>query len=482
MVPFFILSFVLLVGLGLSFASVDRIDVMGNWDKKRCDFPVVIGAPFYKPTEDPRSSIEFASENLQFCTNKLIQETLQQAMAPFLALMKNNMESASIVKDVQTSIQTMIGNFFRSFSSIVESVFNRFMMVGFELRRIYLEFFSAMNRAFAIALDFALLGISMITGIDSFIQFVIKVVIIIMGILAALVILLFFILIPVIPVIMTTIAVLTAGGIGAAAGFGGAFCFAPKTKVEKQDGTEVMIKDLVIGDSLKDGSVVEGILKSSGKGIKLFKLHDVLVSGDHLVYYPNVGKYILVKEHPEAWLQYYEEKELICLNTSTRKITIHETIFRDWEDLPDDERVQREWNALVARFLKTEYTSSTADYPIFTGHCLVFTESGTKPIERVMLGEKVRDKNGFTTILGIYKGEEEFAYWHSKSIWFSESSKWHQDPCQGKKQKKIGYHLVTDSGTFLISPGETWHFVRDFTEVGLRFLPETYSWMKKNIT
>jgi hypothetical protein len=483
MVPFFILSFLFVMGLGIAFASVDRIEVMGNWDQRRCDFPVVIGGAFYKPTQDSRSGFEFASENFQFCTNKLIQETLQQAMAPFLSVLKDSMGSANVVGEVQNSLQIMLGNFFRSFSKIVEGVFNRFMMVSFELRRIFIEFFSAMNRAFAIALDVALMGIAMVTGIDSFVQFVIRVVIIIMGILAALIILLFFILIPVIPVIMATIAVLTAGGIGAAKGFGGAFCFIPSTPVQKQDGSTIPIKEIKVGDILQDGSVVEGVLRTSGKGVKLFKLHDITVSGDHLVYYPPLQQYILVKEHPEAWLQYYQEKELICLNTSTRKIPLGNDIFRDWEELPSgDESLQREWNSLVAKFLKTDFVSSTDHYPIFTNESLVFTESGTKSIEKVVLGEKVRDKIGFTTVLGIYKGEETFSGWHSESIWFSSPNNWHQEKAEGDSSKKQGYHLITDSGTFLIGHQDSWNTVRDFTEVGVRFLPETYSWMKKNIT
>lgn len=483
MVPFFILSFIFVLGLGIAFASVDRVEVMGNWDKKRCDFPVVIGGAFYKPTADSRSGFEFATENFQFCTNKLIEEVLQQAMAPFIAVMKDSMESATVVKDVQSSLQTMLGNFFRSFSKIVEGVFNRFMMVSFELRRIFIEFFSAMNRAFAVALDTALMGISMIIGIDSFVQFVIKVVLIIMGILAGLIIILFFILIPVIPVIMATIAVLTAGGIGAAGGFGGAFCFAPSTKLQKQDGTIVQIRDLQVGDILHDGSVIEGVLHTSGKGVKLFKLGDVTVSGDHLVYYEPLQQYVLVKEHPEAWLQYYQEKELICLNTTTRKIQIGNVTYRDWEELPpDDKKLQTEWNMLVAKFLKTDFVSDTDQYPIFTNESLIFTESGTKSIEKVTIGEKIRDRVGFTTVLGVYKGEETFAGWHSESIWISDSSNWHQEKATGEVSEKTGYHLITDSGTFLVGYNESWSLVRDFTEVGVRFLPETYSWMKKNIT
>ena len=88
MVPviFFVLVFILLFILGLLFASVDRQDVIANWDQKRCDLPVMMAAGFYLPAGDTRTGTEFATENFSFCMNQIVREVFTLALAPFLSV------------------------------------------------------------------------------------------------------------------------------------------------------------------------------------------------------------------------------------------------------------------------------------------------------------------------------------------------------------------------------------------------------------
>jgi hypothetical protein len=483
MTLFFLLTFGLLLGLAFVFAGADRQDVMANWDKKRCLFPVALAANFYQPADDKRSGIEFAKENFQFCTENLIRDIFTLSLNPFLALFKDQLAAAGTINDVFNGVRDMLGNFFRSFSDILGGIFNRFMMVGFELRRIYIEFQTAMERAFAIALSSAFMGISMIVGIDNAVQFVVKVVLIIIGILAGLMIILFFILAPFLPVIITTISVLVAAGVGGAGAFSGTFCFAPSTILRKKDGSSCPIGEICLGDILENGAIVEGILETNGSESDLYRLGRIRVSGDHLVYYEQLDKWISVKDHPNAIPEVKREQRLYCLNTSARKIVAGGYIFRDWEELPEDPYRIAQWNQKVAEILKSKTNFTTNEYCILSGAWKVKTQEGSKALRDIELGDLVESSKGWSKVIGKYVGKETIGnsadpFWFSDSVWWRGGTEWRQIPNGQKGPILKGFHLITDSGTFLVNNGTESREVRDFTEVGSDRIAETYEWMK----
>ena len=80
-------------------------------------------------------------------------------------------------------------------------------------------------------------------------------------------------------------------------------CFAEDTLIEllvtdnDNKNTKKLIKDICIGDILKNGSKVTAILKCSAKEQNLYTLNNVLVTGEHRVFHLN--KWIKVKDHPK---------------------------------------------------------------------------------------------------------------------------------------------------------------------------------------
>lgn len=192
-----------------------------------------------------------------------------------------------------------------------------------------------------------------------------------------------------------------------------------------------------------------------------------------------------MKEHPDAILQSKQEPRLICLNTSTRTIPIGGYTFRDWEELTPD--LQTEWNALIASMLGSTSVTDADEYPILSGAWFLKTSEGQIHLRDVQIGMKIHDLAGkLTKVLGIYEGEavpltvERF--WHTDSIWWKNESSWMQkagNPTTPFKRK--GFHLVTDSGTFMIFDETQGYGVRDFTEVGSERIAETYEWMKRRL-
>lgn len=124
-----------------------------------------------------------------------------------------------------------------------------------------------------------------------------------------------------------------------------ALCFHPETKLRLKNDSLVMMKDVPLNAVLKNGTIVNAVMHISNLDEKgncieaLYKVKggeesgtDILVSGSHLIYEPNIKKFIQVED-----LLHAERTEIICesftcLITSNHIIPIGEWIFHDWED------------------------------------------------------------------------------------------------------------------------------------------------------
>lgn len=120
-------------------------------------------------------------------------------------------------------------------------------------------------------------------------------------------------------------------------------CFKPSTLIETEEGFKPM-KDVLLGDKLKNGTTVRGVLKISniddlGNHIeKLYRVNGgeksdpIFVSGSHLIYDPEVKRFIEVKYLTQSELQVESCDEFSCLITDNHTIPIGDWLFHDWED------------------------------------------------------------------------------------------------------------------------------------------------------
>jgi hypothetical protein len=113
-------------------------------------------------------------------------------------------------------------------------------------------------------------------------------------------------------------------------------CFAPETLVKLQDGNEVAMKDLKLGDVLINGSIVNGVMNILNETNPYYKIHsseldrDIFVTGSHYIKDGNV--YRAVKNFSGAEVTTKIDREVSCLITSDHKIPVGEFVFWDWED------------------------------------------------------------------------------------------------------------------------------------------------------
>ena len=140
-----------------------------------------------------------------------------------------------------------------------------------------------------------------------------------------------------------------------------ALCFHPETKMELIDGTIVSMKDLPLNAVLKNNVRVRAVMNISNldeNGNHIEKLYGIkyssksssikssiksssgeentddviLVSGSHLVYCPELKRFIHVEELRDAVVTDIKCDNFTCLITSDHTIPIGDWVFHDWED------------------------------------------------------------------------------------------------------------------------------------------------------
>jgi hypothetical protein len=150
-------------------------------------------------------------------------------------------------------------------------------------------------------------------------------------------------------------------------------------------------------------------------------------------------------------------------------------LLRDWEELPDG--LDEAWEELVAKLLNG--VGGCAGRGLVGAGTFIHEKSrGIVPISEVRVGDIVQDwkEKPWTRVIGIYEDNSESqpgsgpnaAAWVFNGKWRHPS--YSDTGIRGKK----GYHLVTESGTFVLSTGE---WMRDFTEVGADRIAETYDFV-----
>lgn len=490
-----IITLALSYGLARTMIQHNVKEIIENWDKYRCKAEVLISANVFKPDTDPRTGFEYAYDNFNFCTSELAKYTLSMALKPVMDIFYQMMNAAIQSIGFTMNLRTLASNLYNGLTRIFDVFSRRFNLTVHELHRTFLLQMSAMAKANAIANASVYAGISVIKTVMNMFQLMIIVTISILVILVVMVIFLFFILAPVIPVILIAVAVISATAAAASVGgMGDAFCFTGETEIMMYDGPR-KISELIVGDRLYDGSTVSATIKFAADAkTELYEVDGVKVAGSHILY--RGGRPVMVKDLPNAKPIANTADLLYCLNTTNHKIPVKGggsiMIFADWEELDAGEMA--DWDSLVRSLLETDASESPAwvmeSESGIAEETLIETAQGLRSIERVAVGDKIRDGAGMTTVLGtvIMDGREtrgvgaigpvvcSAACWirRADGQWIRAAASPEWRPASPVKKMRM---LITESGSFTVS-GIT---VRDFTEVGVDQIEKTYDFTMNHI-
>ena len=247
-------------------------------------------------------------------------------------------------------------------------------------------------------------------------------------------------------------------------------CFAKSTPILLKDGNTKAIEIIKIGDVLVDDAVVTGVMKMSSTNQDIYKLNNILVTGRHRVFHPEMGL-IQSRAHPSAVkINDFREEYVYCINTSSKRIVIEGEVFVDWDDLDPMDMYELDRRCNYLGLLTSELTykdvHSYLESGIVPGSTIELDDGRSLPIEDIDVNDVLRFGE---TVIGIVKVDgkdinkiKEYSI-DSNRILRSTQNIRISDPDLGSiisykmdgtdidDKSEYLYHLVTNTGGFTVN-------------------------------
>ena len=191
------------------------------------------------------------------------------------------------------------------------------------------------------------------------------------------------------------------------------WCFVPGTPIVLYSGELVPICQIQLGDTLRDGSIVEAVLELPGNGQLLYEFFGVHVSGLHRVWSYSHDKYIYIKDHNLATKTSMTVPVLWSLITSKRTIIANGTHgsirFADWEELPNTYESAKGWDYIVRSQINPthiQYSPIPTLAPCLDGSLWIlrWSKPGMTeyvPLSSIVSGDVILDGSSVTRVIGL---------------------------------------------------------------------------------
>uniref|UniRef100_A0A6C0LBP5 Vint domain-containing protein n=1 Tax=viral metagenome TaxID=1070528 RepID=A0A6C0LBP5_9ZZZZ len=355
---FILLTILLFIGHSYSVVMMNIKPLQENWPVERCNPKVIPFAGFInKPSN--MSINEYTNQNFQYCLQDILTNITGYAVQPITyttALLQSGV--SGLMKAIDF-INVMMANIRTNMGSMAQNTMSRIANILVPLQRIMVMFKDVMEKIKGIFASTLYTSLGTYYALQSFMGAIGELLIIILIVLAVLI--MGFWIVPFtwpFAITMTTIFVSVSIPLAIMLVFMKEvlqvnidlklpsvpskpnMCFDPNTLLKMEDGSTKKILDIRVGDILEKNNIVTAKLVLDATNVKMYNLHNVIVSGCHPVKHDYL--WIPVSNHPDAKpIEPYLEPFIYCLNTSNKVIIIHDTHFSDW-----DEVYQKEMNCL----------------------------------------------------------------------------------------------------------------------------------------
>jgi hypothetical protein len=474
-------------------------EIKRNWDTRRCELPVLVSGALYKPSTYEGSGMDFAQENFDYCTRKNAKDVLRSGMSPFYGILNVISGSVGSFSSPMNSMRAMLAKGRNEFSDFINLQYLKFSSIMIGLTKTYFHIRFSMMRVTGIIVSVLYLMISTFITATNGLLLTFNVVTIVLGVLAGMMFFLMLFLTPIgiiVAILLGTIFAVIAIGTGRIkSSLESNICCDPDAPVKMADGSSKPLKNIVVGDHLFTWgktveNIVNGILRVESSNTPLIDIYGIKMSNTHRVMYKN--KWILAKDHPDG-IKVKDSflPNLICLNTSTHTVPFISKkdilITGDWEEVStlQGQKAWIDWVNLKLNGKTIDIKNYPTSVPLLSPIVFVFLKDGSKiPIKDVQLNDSIRTKDGYTTVKGIYTGQlhvknkPKTPEWISDGVWKLEYSFW-STIYGGVKSVKDGVPLdglclITEDETFVVEVNNNIMFIRDFTEIGLSAIDESY--------
>jgi hypothetical protein len=429
-VPYIWFILVLCLAIGI-YIALDRFadlsDIHENWSEYRC-----------QPHMMPLANLfgHNINENFQFCLNQIVQENTKGVAGPFAkgmfgftSVLTNLMDSAN---SFRTMLATLVGGVIKivgEFKARMTALMGRVKLTASRMK-------AMMYRVYGTMFAVIYMGLSAQTGIMNFGDtFIFK--------------------------------------------FIDTFCFSPEQIVVLENGRQMHISDIVVGDILTGGHRVESTYIFAANGQEMVNLSGIEVSSNHLVC--SKGVWVMAKDHPDAipssdWSGGYS-RPLVCLTTHDHIIDIGPYIFADYDETDKGNQLAQQYVHASLNGLNASTPYKEVSYEIGAASTTsVKLLDGYKPLYEIVLGDKISEKD---RVVGIIISElREVCTLPSGQLVATGTLVWNAPTSQWLRASTLyPIHTISpiESIALFVSPGASYEYmdgtiVRDAMEV---YSPDT---------
>ena len=462
---FIILIIILMLSFSYIYVMINIQPIKDNWAAERCN-PKVI--PFAGLINRPPGStaFQYTQENYNFCIQNILTNVTGVAVEPLTFITNGITEMYNVLVNAINSMRTMISNIRTSITHIAEEILGRILNIFIPIQNILVnvvDMFQKVNGIMTATL-YTVMGMTM--ALKSVIGAIIEFIIIILITSAAIIVLLFinpftmpvaaasliiWIIIAVVCAILITFVVQVmqvhiSSSIPSTPS--PSSCFDENTIIEMNDGSFKFIKNIIVGDILKNNSTVTSTLILDCRGENMYNLNGVIVSGSHSVLFKD--KFISIEEHPDKqYIFTYDKPFIYCLNTTLKIIEINNMCFIDWDEIFNKEK------KILLDNLNIKYTNNasiTDIHKYYDNGFVSFTDvrlldNSIKKIEYIKVGDILENNIkviGIVQIDGLYNNY--LGYMNNL------------DNNLDNNLQTIIYHLLTDTGYFYVKGKKYPHY------------------------
>lgn len=325
--------------------------LVNDWANQRCK-PQYIPFAGYINSPDGKSAFNYTGENFQYCMQNILVNITGNALKPIELLLAGVTNFFSMLSGTINQIRTVLSILRDNVANFVQEILHRLLITIIPLQSIMIKVMDMFNKIQGIMMAslYTMLGayLTLKSLMGAMMELVIRVLLIMtiiivglwasgpvmwplaasssiayLGISIPLALVLYF---------MSDVLHIKTSAIPKLRR-----CFDGCTLIKMYDGTLKKIKDIEPGQLLEKGIKVTSKFKVDASNLKMFVLHDIIVSETHIVKYN--GKWIQISDHPDSVKKdgLYKEPFLYCLNTNSKEITINGTTFSDWDELYGEE-------------------------------------------------------------------------------------------------------------------------------------------------
>lgn len=460
--------------------------IKADWTNRRCD-PSVMPFAGAINGESGKSTLQYTADNFAGCVQNVIGDLSSYTLAPMYYVMNTLVSSFDEATKSMQSMRATFSNARENTQNLGEDVMGRSLNVALPIVQLTSYVKDTFDKAAGTvaAAVYTLFG-GYLSAI-SFFWFVIELVHNVLLILAAtmigllaiawffpaafsiafsLAMLMFLVYIPWVIVTVIMNSMFDQMDLPSPPPVPSA-CFSGDTMICKKSGPPIRMDSIRAGDILADGSIVTAVMKSSASNQEVYHLDGAIVTGRHKVMYANM-RWINVCDHPRSMLlDDFRDHYVYCIGTDTKKITIGDHVFSDWDEITD-----RDMEELRAHVLKNsreqmivfEETDIHRKFDTcFSANTIVCLEDGRSiPIKDVAVNDVLSFGEVVRSVVEVKASDIETyqSFYANGTKLFSCASNialmdsYLPDSVQIIKETvtppAVGYHLVTDTGRFRV--------------------------------